>query len=209
MDQDIDISELCCPPVRIPSEDVWPALKDDMTLAPYPVPDGAFQKERVLYNYNPQTSRVKPCELLLHEAQICEILKRHPHKNIASYLGCVTDGGLIKRLCFLRYEETLSDRLRDPDRPLNLAECLKGVEDGLNHLHSLGLNHNDINPRNIMLTKQDVSVIIDFDSCQWDGGIPLGTGTPGWTEGANITVSERRNDDFALKQLQTTLLTAP
>ncbi len=206
--QDIDIAELRCPLLRILTEDLWPLLKDDLTLAPCPVPDEAFQKEPTLVSYNPQTSIVKPRELLLHEAQICEILREHPHKNIASYLGCISDGGLIKGLCFVRYEETLSDRLRDLNRPINLSECLKGVKDGLDHLHSLGLNHNDINPRNIMLNKQDVPVIIDFDSCQWEGDTPLGTGTPGWTDGPKITRSERRNDDFGLMQLRNTLLNA-
>lgn len=203
--QDIDVAELRCPLLRIPTEDLWPVLKDDLTLAPYPVPDKVFPKEPKLVSYNPQTSRVKPRELLLHEAQICEILREHPHRNIASYLGCISEGGLIKGLCFVRYEETLSDRLRDLKRPLNLSECLKGVRDGLNHLHSLGPNHNDINPCNIMLNKQDVPVIIDFDSCEWEGGIPLRTGTPGWTDGAKITRSERKNDKFGLTQLRKTL----
>ncbi|KAL9129213.1 MAG: hypothetical protein Q9217_002282 [Psora testacea] len=206
--QDIDVAALGCPLLHISTEDLWPLLEDGLTLAPNPVPDEAFEKEHTLFSYNPQTSIVKPCELLLHEAQICEVLRQHPHKNIASYLGCISDGGLIKGLCFVRYEETLSDRLRDPKRPLNLSECLKGVKDGLDHLHSLGLNHNDINPRNIMLNKQDVPVIIDFDSYQWEGDIPLGTGTPGWTDGARITRSERKNDDFGLMQLRNTLLNA-
>jgi len=42
---------------------------------------------------------------------------------------------------------------------------LNGIEKGIQHLHSLGLVHNDINPSNIMLDK-DVLVIIDFDSCR-------------------------------------------
>lgn len=118
-----------------------------------------------MVSYNPQTSIVKPRELLLHKAQIYEILREHLHKKIASYLGYISDGGLIKGLCFIRYEETLSDRLRDLNRPINLSECLKGVKDGLDYLYSLGLNYNDINPRNIMLNKQDLPVIIDFNSC--------------------------------------------
>lgn len=83
---DLDISDLCCPPVRISAEDRWPPVEDDITLAPSPVPNGTFQKEPSLYDYNPQTSIVKPRERLLHEAHICEVLKQFPHKNIAAYL---------------------------------------------------------------------------------------------------------------------------
>lgn len=204
--QDINLAELHCPLFRIPSEDIWPPLTDDLTVVPQMILDGAFRKTPSLAFYDPQTSSLRPCDLLIHEAKICEILRKHPHKNIASYLGCITEGGLMKGLCFVRYEESLSDRLKHLNRPLNVSECLKGIKDGLDHLHSLGLNHNDVNPANIMLDKQDVPVIIDFDSCEYEGGTPLGTGTPGWTDGAMITRSEQKNDDFGLMQLHNTLL---
>ena len=206
IDQDINITELDCPLYRISTEDIWPPLKNDLTLAPQPVSDEVYQKKRVLADFNPQTSSVKPCDLLLHEAQICEILRKNPHKNIASYLGVTCEEGLIKSLCFVRYEETIADRLNDPNRPLNVPKCLDGVKDGLDHLHSLELNHNDLNYRNIMLDKQDVPVIIDFDSCEPEGNIPLGAGTPGWTEGSCIMKSERQNDDFGLELFINTLL---
>ncbi len=40
--QDIDIAELRCPLLRILTEDLWPLLKDDLTLTPCLVPDEAF-----------------------------------------------------------------------------------------------------------------------------------------------------------------------
>ena len=52
-------------------------------------------------------------------------------------------------------------------------------QNGLDHLHNLGLNHNDINPANIMLDKEDVPIIIDFNSCQREGDLSFGIGTPG------------------------------
>lgn len=212
LNQDINIAELDCPLSRIPAEDIWPSLTDDLTIAPQSITqdDRAFQKMRSLATYDPQTSIAKPCDLLLHEAQICEILRKNPHENIASYLGCISEGGLIKGLCFVRYEESLLDRLQDLNnhrpRPfLNVSQLLEGIKNGLDHLHSLGLNHNDVNPANIMLDQQDVPVIIDFDSCECEGGTPLGTGTPGWIDGPMITRSERKNDDFGLMQLRNTL----
>ena len=107
----------------------------------------------------------------------------------------------ITGLCFVRYKETLSERLSDSNRPLNLHSCLQGVKNGLDHLHDLALNHNDINPANITLDKEDVPIIIDFDSCQREGDLSFGIGTLGWTNGSITGISERRNDDFGFMQL--------
>ena len=199
--QEIDIKDLDCPPVALPPEDLWPPLTDDLTHAPHPIPDNAYAKRPTFFHYFPETSSFKPRELLLHEARICEFLRRHPHKNVASYLGCINDGGVITGLCFVKYKEILSDRLVDSSRPLDADSCLMGVKEALDHLHSLGLIHNDVNPINIMLDKQDVPILIDFNSCQWEGGSLYGTGTPGWTDGTSWTSSERKNDDIGLQEL--------
>ena len=199
--QDIETKDLECPLIPLPHEDLWPPLTNHLTFAPHPVPDNAYTKRRRLCDYHPQTSAVKPRELLLHEARICELLRRHPHRNVASYLGCIHEEGLVTGLCFVRYKETLSDRFRDSSRPLDVSLCLQGVKEALDHLHSLGLNHNDINPCNIMLDEQDVPIVIDFDSCQREGESLNNTGTPGWTDGSSWTTSLREHDDFALEQL--------
>ncbi|KAI4235540.1 MAG: hypothetical protein LQ349_003085 [Xanthoria aureola] len=206
VNQNIDIAELDYPLIRIPTEHIWPPLENNLTLVPLTLSDGTYHKMRSLIDYESQPNSIKPRDLILHEARICEILRNNPHKNVASYLGCISADGLLKGLCFVRYSENLSDRLNHPDRPLNVSGCLEGIKDGLDHLHSLGLNHNDINPMNIMLDEYDVPIIIDFDSCGREGDIPLCNGTPGWTEGNMITKSERRNDDFALEQLRILLL---
>ena len=186
--------------ILIPKEDIWPPFTENLTLAPHPLPNNTFLKKRSLIGFDLKTGP-KPREVLLHEAHICEILRRDPHPNIASYLGCVRNEGLVTGLCFVRYKEILLDRLRDSNRPLNVRSYFKGVENGLDHLHDLGLNHNDINPANIMLDKEDVPIIIDFDSCQREGELSFGIGTPGWTDGSLTGISERKNDDFGLKQL--------
>jgi serine/threonine protein kinase len=55
-------------------------------------------------------------------------------------------------------------------RPLKDVDLfLEGIKRGLEHLHSLGLVHNNINPANIMFpTKDDdaTAMIIDFRSCR-------------------------------------------
>ncbi len=202
---EIDPEQLGCPLIPIPKEDIWPPFTDHLTLAPHPLPNDTFLKKPSLVGFSSESS-FKLRDVLLHEAHMCEILRRHPHPNIASYLGCVRDEGLVKGLCFVRYKETLSERLRDSDRPLNLRSCLEGVKNGLDHLHNLGLNHNDVNPRNIMLDEEDVPIIIDFDSCQREGDLSFGIGTLGWTDGSIIGMSERKRDDFGLMLLYKTFL---
>ena len=197
---DIDAEQLDCPLIPIPKEHLWPPFTDHLTLAPHPLPNDTFLKRPSLARLGSETGP-KPREILLHEAHMCEILRRHPHPNIASYLGCVRDEGLVTVLCFVRCKETLSDRLGDSNRPLNLRSCLEGVRNGLDHLHNLGLNHDDINPANIMLDQEDVPIIIDFDSCQREGELSFGIGTPGWTNSSITGFSERKNDDFRLMQL--------
>lgn len=44
---------------------------------------------------------------VLRESNVCEILRLHPHPNIASYLGCQTSSGRIDGICFIPCPETL------------------------------------------------------------------------------------------------------
>ncbi|PYI01510.1 hypothetical protein BO78DRAFT_411418 [Aspergillus sclerotiicarbonarius CBS 121057] len=123
---------------------------------------------------------------ILREVSICEILRGNPHPNIAAYYGCQESGGRVSGLCFKRYTTTLLDRFNprhlnkegfrlrrrefvsdeDGDRMKGIVD---GIRDGITHLHSLGLVHNDINPANVMFDESGdgvVPVIIDFDSCR-------------------------------------------
>lgn len=55
---------------------------------------------------------------------------------------------------------------------------MRGIEDGIQHLHGLGLINNNLNPSNIMMDGEN-SVIIDFDSCKVEGA-QLGKGRCSW-----------------------------
>jgi len=68
----------------------------------------------------------------------------------------VNPGSLMKRA-------SRSARQTAPAK--DYSSILAGIESGIRHLHSLGLVHNDINPRNIMMD-HDKAVIIDFGSCR-------------------------------------------
>lgn len=73
----------------------------------------------------------------------------------------------VRGLLFPRYATTLAQILAD-STPFDRARCLRGIETGICHTHDLGLLHNDINPSNIMIDR-DEPVIIDFDSCKRAG----------------------------------------
>jgi len=118
---------------------------------------------------------------ILNEIEKCEILRRHPHPNIVQYLGCLVEDGKIYGLCFVRYQQDLVQRMNETPTKSDLDECIKGVESGLKHLHSLGLVHCDLDPMNTMMSDDYKPVIIDFDPCTFEGK-PLGVkaGTWGW-----------------------------
>ncbi|PPQ69462.1 hypothetical protein CVT26_002872 [Gymnopilus dilepis] len=73
---------------------------------------------------------------------------------------------------------------------------ISDIKSGLEFLRKLGLVHDDINPRNIMLRGDGHAVIIDFDSCTAVGGKSRG-GTPGWSR--NPRIAEFDNDEYGLE----------
>ena len=78
------------------------------------------------------------------------------------------------------------------------SRILAGLESGIWHLHSLGLVHNDINPRNIMLEAGE-AIIIDFRSCRREGESLAGVGSTYEWHDENVPVSRFKNDLGALE----------
>lgn len=162
-------------------------------------------------------------QLILREVEVCEILKLHPHPNIAVYGGCRTKNGRVSSICYKSYTSTLQQKV-NPGY-LNKSEflsrgrdslddttrgCLDGVLAGIRHLHSLGLVHNDITPSNIMFEENGVPVIIDFDSCR-KVGEALNDGnngtkrTHGWHD-PEVQFALEKNGLDALVELRTWLV---
>lgn len=153
---------------------------------------------------------------ILLEADVGEALRRHPHPNLAEYHGCTTSEGRISGLCFKRYPQSLEAKInpkhlnkaallksRENQEALaDVARYLPGIEQGIRHLHSLGRIHNDLNPSNIMITEDDIPVIIDFDSAS-----PPGTSlekmkrTHGWFN-PQVLISQTSNDLNAIEELR-------
>ncbi|CAG7944733.1 unnamed protein product [Penicillium nalgiovense] len=155
------------------------------------------------------------------ELEVCEVLRGHPHPNIAIYYGCREENDRATGLCFKRYRDTLSRKV-NPEY-LNktmfrasareqvddsLKENFHGILEGIKHLHSLGLVHNDIKQSNIMLGERGIPVIIDFGSCRKTGESLETSGvgqTDGWHDSENDLVLEK-NDLDAFEELKAWLL---
>lgn len=139
-------------------------------------------------------------EQILQEAEVCEILRKNPHPNIARYLGYIEVNGRVRGLCFHRYSMTLAERVKI-GTILDTKLCLEGIKNGILHMHALGLTHNDINPHNIMLDANDNPVIIDFDSCRREGEELVKSGTPDWVM-EDARYATRANDFYGLSKLE-------
>ncbi|KAJ5427476.1 hypothetical protein N7491_007918 [Penicillium cf. griseofulvum] len=158
---------------------------------------------------NPDLEHTIQCEL-----EIWEILRRNPHPNIATYYGCREENGRATGLCFKRYKETLFNKanprfLEKKEFQASGRESgnIHGVLEGIKHLHSLGIVHNNIKPASIMLDEHGVPVIINFGSCLKIGDKlwPSGGGrTVGWYDPGNEIALEK-NDLDAFEELKTWL----
>lgn len=193
---------------RIPTEDRGPGIKKSWSAVFIKTPsllayvDGDLEKR------------------IAREVETCEILRKKPHPNIATYYGCNESHGRVSGLCFKRYTSTLLEAVNP--RCLNKAAFLSsgralvtesissglpGLLAAIKHLHSLGLVHNDINPANIMLDEEGKLILIDFDSCRYLGESLRSTGTkttPFW-HNPSVDISTEKNDLDAFGDLQTWL----
>jgi hypothetical protein len=97
--------------VLIPVSAYCPLFPAGFTGAPNPWPHDCHIKKRSLISYDRIRQSSQPDEIaesVLLEAQVCGLLKHHPHPNLATYLGCqVSNDGRITGLCFMRYTRSL------------------------------------------------------------------------------------------------------
>ncbi|KXS93551.1 hypothetical protein AC578_2252 [Pseudocercospora eumusae] len=191
---------------RIPDEQIYPRATPSISILPH-----CRRDEKNLYIKRPQLTGCDDAEiaallpgLLLEEARLLEILKIHPHPNLIKYHGCTLKNGRISGIALEKHEVLLLYRYEDRPLPFNTTACMDGIRAGVRHLHSLGLAHNDLNPMNVLLDKDDQPVIIDFGSCKKFGERLVSAGTPGWIDDEYI-ISARENDEAALLKIESWL----
>ncbi|PQM43492.1 hypothetical protein VC83_09619 [Pseudogymnoascus destructans] len=90
---------------------------------------------------------------------------------------------------------TLSERVSKDPRPLDADLCLGRIQNGIQHLHKLGLiilmSGNDDNP-----------IITDFDSCRREGErLGIKAGTRGWTR-EDFKFATPENDQYGLSMIK-------
>ncbi|KAK3689364.1 serine/threonine kinase [Podospora appendiculata] len=194
---------------EIPPYKFQPLFEPKMIKAPNPLPSNSYIKRPSLigvYTVDDIATGLDPAtteesDLVLQELQVCETLMKHPHPNIAQYYGAVVENDRVSGLCFAKYGKTLL-QLVQSKIPFDKEAVLGGIEKGLEHLHDLGLVHNDINPSNIMLDDSGTAVIIDFDSCRPEGEkVGIKGGSYGWSL-EDMTHSRRENDEYGLEQMR-------
>lgn len=153
--------------------------------------------------------------LTKREVETCELFRDHPHRNIANYRGVVYSSSLryghpsgeihvpfdterILKLVFKRYDCTLW-QLVTHHQAVNVKQCLESIAAGIMHMHSRGMVHGDVKPKNIFASAEEgkdpkhslLYVIGDFDSTHKTGSrIKLKSGDLKWTR-------RKRSGDFA------------
>ncbi|KAK5105684.1 hypothetical protein LTR62_002371 [Meristemomyces frigidus] len=139
-------------------------------------------------------------KMLVEEACVLEFLKPYGHRSLVRYHGCILKRGRIAGIALEKYDIILQYRFEDDPRALDITACMRGIRAGIEHLHSLELAHNDLNPMNIALDKDDHPIILDFGSCRKFGDPLLSGGTPGWID-EDYSTSARHHDESALLKL--------
>lgn len=153
---------------------------DDKYTVQFFLKKGNYAETYRVQNENKETKFLKLFDYSkLHRTQFnnegdileIEILKQIKHPNLVKYID---SGNVIiehQKLAYVVLDfisgETLADKMKRETKlnPYEAKEIILGVLNGLNHLHSKQIIHNDITNLNIMLDlsgKLEIPKIIDF-----------------------------------------------
>jgi hypothetical protein len=187
---------------QIPDETVYPAITPGLTVIPGDGDIASYyiKRPQFLCLDDEEETKMLP-KMLAVEANVLESLKPHPHRNIVQYCGCITARGRLVGLALEKHDIILQYRFRDDPRELDVPACMRGLRAGIEHLHSLGYAHNDLNPMNVAMDKDDAPVILDFGSCRRFGETLLSGGTPGWID-EDFSTSAAHQDLSALRKME-------
>ncbi|KAJ6177978.1 hypothetical protein N7519_008439 [Penicillium mononematosum] len=195
---------------RVQDKDIYPEIPTDvqLTLAPEGLGSSlVYVKRPGLQWYEDMIGTNHLPKAVLDETIVMERISRSPHRNVIRYYGCRVKRGYITPIVLERLDQTLSEYASTSDfQQLDKVKFFESLKSAVEHLHTIGLAHNDINPNNIMV-KNGSPVLIDFDSCQPFGKRLQSLGTEGWYEKLFYT-SEKEHDMYSLGKLQEWLQTA-
>ena len=185
---------------KVPDETVYPPVTPGLTIIPDDGDTAAYyiKRPKFLCLDDDEEAKLLP-RMLAEEANVLESLRPHPHRNVVQYHGCVTARGRIVGLALEKYDVVLQYRFEDDPRELDSLACMRGLRAGIEHLHSLGYAHNDLNPMNVAMDKDDKPVVLDFGSCGKFGEALSSGGTPGWID-EDFSTSAAHQDLSALRK---------
>ncbi|KAF2452746.1 kinase-like domain-containing protein [Lineolata rhizophorae] len=198
----------------IPDKDIfpeWPSSSVELTRAPEALPPKVYIKRPNLSMYDVfKEHNVLPLlsQGLLQEAQAMQVLSQHPHPNIITYHGCRVRQARISGLVLDRHPKNLIDYVKHGIGTVDKGPFMEAFESAINHLHSLGWAHNDLNPGTILVNEAGMPVLIDFGSSHEIGKkLTTSRGTKGWIDEdmKDYTTSERRHDISALDKIRSWL----
>jgi len=173
--------------IPIPLDEIWPLAWDySLTQPPNPLPSNIYIKRPSLLGYEEFRHQYRLSDLILSEVRVWEILRRHPHPNIARYQGTIVEDERIVGLCFAKYGMTLAEWVQQiSSRPLDKTHCFERINKGIQHLHSLGLIHNDVQSIQCHVHRGWCSCAYWLWFLQGRGGkLGMKAGTMGWTDEA-------------------------
>lgn len=117
-----------------------------------------------------------------------------------SYHGCVVSRGHITGIALDRLPKILDHRFLDDAFDFDEQGFENKLRSAIEHIHGLGLAHNDLNPTNIALDERDHPIVIDWGSCKKFGEGLLSAGTPGWIED-DFDISKKEHDLLAIDKI--------
>jgi serine/threonine protein kinase len=183
---------------RIPDEAIYPIRPVDTTLtvvAPETPISHLYVKRPSLLTYEETTDPT------FAEALVLEYIAQAPHPNLGRYHGCRVRRDRITGIVLDQYKVNLYDFLLHDGGRVDREKFMARLESAVDHLHQLGLAHNDINPNNVMVEAEDMPILIDFGSCQPFGKRVLTGGTVGWFN-EPFFLSAQEHDAFGLEKLR-------
>ncbi|KAJ5729464.1 kinase-like protein [Penicillium malachiteum] len=188
---EISLPETSAALTKVPDEDIYPALAShsDITVAEVldPIPPHIYLKRPWLSfydDYKEQDAVNAVPIILLGEIYALQALSKDPHPGIIKYYGCRVSSGWITGFALEHHWEDLKGYIQaKKGPPIDEEPFLAALKSAICHVHSCGFAHNDIKPDNILLDKERLPVLTDFNSCQPIGReLRYSRGTPGWTD---------------------------
>lgn len=190
---------------RVPTEDIYPPMAQHLPvafLANLDMDKDVYIKRPNFMSYHDVAGSGVVAQQFMEEACLYSALADNPHPNITKFYGCVVEENRIVGLALGRYPSGLAERVDASEgRPIARLATFEAIVSAAKHLHSLGLAHNDLEPRNIMLDALDQPVIVEFGTCQPVGELLSELGTMDWNDGFD-DVSSLKNDEIGLRKIQ-------